>query len=97
MPLRAPTIYFLQREDGLIKIGFTARNAKRRQSEVQVGCPEKLCLLAEAAGTRDQEYALHKLFADARERGEWFHPVPELMDLISAVAIDETSLDGYVS
>lgn len=96
--LKGPTIYFLQRgEDGLIKIGFTDRNARRRRSEVQVGCPEKIRVLAEVLGTLDEEQALHKQFESARVRGEWFEPVPELLELINAIVFDGVSIQSWLA
>lgn len=95
---RVPTIYFIQRgEGGLIKIGFTLRSTQRRLSELQVGCPETLHLLAESPGTEAHEDVLHLHFAAAWKRGEWFEPVPELLDMINAISFGDLELANFVN
>jgi len=51
-------------------------------SNLQVGCPEELILLAVIDGGREVEEELHARFADYRIRGEWFERCDELMDFI---------------
>lgn len=82
---RSPNqIYFLQcQTTKLIKIGIT-NNVKNRVTDIQVSCPTKLVLIGSVPGHRSFEYSLHQRFADARVRGEWFSPVPELLEFIKA-------------
>ncbi len=77
-------IYFVQvGARGSIKIGFTANpKAARRISSLQTANPSRLRLLFCLYGCKKQEAALHERFDYARVRGEWFHPVPELLDHI---------------
>ena len=73
-------IYFICDEaTQLIKIGFTAGDGEARLRDLQTGCPGKLVLLLEMEGSKQEETVWHERFADVRERGEWFSPVPELM------------------
>jgi len=71
-------VYFLRREDGMIKIGFTA-SYKSRLSSLQSE-HGKLRLLLAYAGTRREEGAVHRRFALERVRGtEWFRPELRLL------------------
>ena len=73
-------IYFIRDEaTQLIKIGFTAADVENRLRTLQTGCPGKLVLLLHMEGSEQDEAAWHERFVDARERGEWFTPVPELL------------------
>ena len=36
-------------------------------------------------GGREAEWVLHRRFAHARIRGEWFRPVPELFEYIASI------------
>src|SRR5262249_52827739 len=72
--------YFIQDEaTKLIKIGFTAGTGEGRLGGLQTGCPGKLVLVLEVPGEKQDETAWHQRFASARERGEWFRPVAELL------------------
>lgn len=77
-------VYFIQRGDGgPIKIGRTAYLDKRIAA-LQIGCAEKLTLLAQIPATQSHtERAIHKRFRPHRQEGEWFSPVPELLRFIS--------------
>lgn len=73
-------IYFIRDEaTQFIKIGVTAGDAENRLQTLQTGCPGNLVLLLEIEGSEQDEGAWHERFAGARERGEWFRPVPELL------------------
>ncbi len=77
-------IYFIQQEGGgPIKIGFT-RKAKldQRLHQLQVSNPLPLQVLFAMCGCKKAEAGLHLRFDYARASGEWFHPVPELLDHI---------------
>jgi hypothetical protein len=91
------TIYFLRRIDGgAIKIGYTSRRARDRQSAAQTFHDADVLVLAEGAGDAALEACLHACFAHARRQGEWFEPVQELLELVDAVN-DGVSLRDYVA
>lgn len=77
-------IYFVQdKAANHIKIGFTdAPDAGERLKALQTGSPAGLVLLLSIPGKKTDEADLHKRFADARTHGEWFRPVPELIQFI---------------
>jgi predicted component of type VI protein secretion system len=77
-------IYFAQAsEGGPVKIG-TSRNPAARIRELSVASATGLRLLTQEEGGRRDELELHRRFADARMHGEWFQPVPELLEYIRA-------------
>ncbi|MFI9344940.1 GIY-YIG nuclease family protein [Streptomyces sp. NPDC052773] len=74
-------VYFMRRER-LIKIGTTTdvlRRAKTLNATVLAKCP----------GSYNEERRLHAKFAAHRRHGEWFEPVPELMQLINAIRAEQ--------
>lgn len=79
-------IYFLQEATGTdlaIKIGYTSSDAAAgRQRGCQTGNPREVVVLATMPGERADETALHQRFASARLVGEWFRPIPELIQFI---------------
>jgi len=78
-------VYFIQESGSMaIKIG-TAKDVDGRVRDMSVSTPHLLTVLAVIDGDRDVERVLHRRFAHARIRGEWFHPVPELLAYISEV------------
>ena len=79
-------IYFIQAEGiGHIKIGFTDKDdAALRLAELQTGSSATLRLLGVSPGDVLAEKNLHRRFAAARVHGEWFRPVPELLQFISS-------------
>lgn len=81
-------IYFIQDEAvGLIKIGYTgAEDADQRLRALQTGCPAGLTLLHTMPGSKEDERALHQRFAAARSQGEWFRPVPALLQFLLSQA-----------
>jgi hypothetical protein len=82
-------VYFVEAESGgPIKIGWAA-SVKKRVAELQTASHSRLVVLATKAGTRLDETALHDRFRNARLRGEWFEPVPELLELIHLTAKEE--------
>jgi Meiotically up-regulated gene 113 len=79
-------IYFVQCDnaDAYIKIGWTSDDTPlTRLGSLQSACPYKLRLLGVVDGDCDAEYRLHFRFITARVRGEWFKPVPALLDYIA--------------
>lgn len=78
----AMRVYFLRsRATGLIKIGSSAQVGARVQA-LQTASGEHLELIIDIPGGDGQEGLLHKRFANSRERGEWFRPTPELLELL---------------
>lgn len=76
------TLYFLQRADGLIKIGITGNLSKRVTLLVRSHGPLKV--LKTVVGGRLQEVALHNKLAKHRQFGEWFAAAPEVLAAIEA-------------
>lgn len=74
-------IYIVGPSRGPVKIGWTS-NLKSRLIRLQTASPVKLKLLAVMVGTRAEESALHRQFADARLSGEWFTRTREITDMI---------------
>jgi len=74
-------IYFIQAENGLIKIGYTY-NVRHRLRGLRACSPLKLELLLVLDGDRISEKAFHKRFAKDRKHGEWFFPSVELLSFI---------------
>ena len=80
-------VYFIQEgESGAIKIGL-ASDIQKRKMALQVGNPRLLHLLLLLSGGHQLEVELHELFDDYRIRGEWFEPVPELLDFIDSCSL----------
>jgi Meiotically up-regulated gene 113 len=73
-------VYYLQRADGLIKIGFSTSYPTRLKSlRVEYG---ELRLLLAYAGSRKEEAEAHNRFAAAHVMGEWFRPsLPLLLEI----------------
>jgi hypothetical protein len=78
---RNSMIYFIQDTAGNIKIGH-ANNVRSRFRSLQTAHATKLRLLATIPGNVDDERALHRRFINHRLGGEWFRPVPELLEFI---------------
>lgn len=76
-------IYFLQREDGAIKIGTTIDIHQRLKTlTAETG---KLELIALIEGSRDREQELHLQFKHLRiDRREWFYDTSELRAFIES-------------
>lgn len=84
-------VYFLQRQDGLIKIGYS-QDAKVRASQLHGPIGQRLRLLATMPGGCEKEAELHKRFARHRVRGEWFNPSPEITDFINSLPLQPSLL-----
>lgn len=79
-------VYFIGcGSDGPVKIG-QAYNPEERLATLQVANHEQLFLLAAMRGGCAIERTLHKHFAAARIRGEWFARTPELIGLIEDIS-----------
>lgn len=96
MKRRLPTVYFVQSPaTGYLKIGYTALPVRQRVSQLQVGAGVKLILLAETAGSEEDEARLHAIFAPYRVMGEWFKPEKAIMDLVAGL-LDGARLSDYL-
>lgn len=85
VPSYKGNIYFLQAEVvGHIKIGVTESKNAQRLKDLQTGSPLRLHLVGYLKGNHpiQIEHRLHTSFQSARLHGEWFRPVPELLDFI---------------
>lgn len=85
---RVTNIYFLRaKATGLIKIG-RSENVSRRVAKLQTGSSEPLELIGSIRDSSGGllETAIHRDFAAARVRGEWFAPDPALLDFITTRA-----------
>lgn len=76
-------VYFLQSASGPIKIGFSS-NPIARFSSIRTGTAENTRVLAVIEGDKAMEAGLHREFASARVRSEWFRPTPELLAKIAS-------------
>jgi len=88
-------IYFIQREDGQIKIGISyVPKHRMRELRRQAGMP--CSLLAQRPGSFEHEKYLHAFYAAERLHGEWFEPSERLMDYIAALvaAAPSPTLEG---
>lgn len=73
---RMPLVYFVRRNDGLIKIGHTGNWPSRRtQLERQHGSIEVLGAIVQVDGSK-LEKRLHRELSAHRVEGEWFRDVP---------------------
>ena len=83
-------IYFIREgESGQIKIG-RAGHPCRRLTNLQVGNPRTLYLLAAFRGgkdAKDLEEGLHARFSKQRISGEWFSPTSELLELVQQTGL----------
>jgi hypothetical protein len=76
-------VYFVQESGtGAIKIGV-AKDVKARMASLGTGTPHVLTVLGVIDGDVVLEETLHEQFRHARIRGEWFRPVPELLEYIA--------------
>ena len=80
-------VYFVQQgANGPIKIGRSNFSDIRvRVSSLQVGNPQKINLIGCFAAIPAYELVLHRIFEDARIRGEWYTPTQDLLDIIEMV------------
>lgn len=78
-------VYAIQAgENGPIKIGITTWPADRILT-LQQGNAEELRGIAAWPSLPVEEKDIHREFAYARIRGEWFHPVPDLVEMVLAM------------
>jgi hypothetical protein len=85
-------IYFIQAETGEVKIGYTGADPETRLQTIQGNSPCKLTLLAAIKGSREKELLIHAQFKKHRLHGEWFAPVPSLLEFMKF----ESKISGWV-
>ena len=83
-------IYFIQADNGLIKIGFSG-DPKRRLKGLKTMCPIGLELLAVFEGSTGEEEKLHERFKKHRVHGEWFKPRKIILKYINEINIIDNS------
>ena len=73
-------LYLMRAGDsGALKIG-RANDPARRARDLQVGCPERIQVLAILPEMGSDEHYAHQRFAHLRLAGEWFSPSPEIVE-----------------
>lgn len=78
-------VYFIQADyGGAVKIGLTD-DVERRLRQLQCASATPLTLRLVIDGDQKAEVKYHKQFAPAHLRGEWFRPVPELVEFMNRV------------
>lgn len=81
---RRSFVYFAQREDGAVKIGWSA-DVMRRIGELRKKGRSTVQLLACYPGDKPDEQRLHKTFHGSLIGDEWFRPDEDLMAFIEAL------------
>lgn len=83
-----PKIYFIQvGEDGPIKIGFTELDVSLSLAQLQSSHWQDLRVVLIVDGDRSEERRLHERFASLRIAREWFMPIGDLADFVSAGSV----------
>lgn len=84
------SVYFIQEDspEGYIKIGFTDGVEHSRLSDLQVGNPRKLAVVAFIPeATRSDELRIQKTFIHEWVRGEWYNPSGDLLSFMEQYAV----------
>jgi hypothetical protein len=86
-------LYFLEAENGLIKVGIT-NDIRRRVNQLQNQLDTKIRVLKLLDGKSAYEKIIHNLYSDDniiyKGQTEWFHPTHKLIRFISN--IDEKNI-----
>lgn len=83
-----PMVYFIQCNNGPIKVGWTEKPPEYRLTNLQSCNPYELTLLGVIPkASLDVEAQLHRYFDHLRIRREWFRPEPFLLDYIHTHAL----------
>lgn len=85
--MKTGRVYFLQRHDGLVKIGFTTNLDQRIRDLSSAHGP--LAVLRVLNGDKRLERKLHQRFKELREYGEWFRGEPYLVRFAKTVTDGE--------
>lgn len=90
-------VYFIQGSTGgAIKIGY-AKNVEARLKTLQTGYPDTLVILCAVPASPTNEKYLHEKFKYHKLHGEWFKPVPEIMEFVKKYKIKIPTQDQYKS
>lgn len=82
VPQQKPGVYAVLNRTGHVKIG-KSNNIARRVSQLRVGSPTEIWLLAVMSPDPTEEEAFHELFSKVpRSHGEWFAPNREMVAAI---------------
>jgi len=81
---RKAVLYFAQRHDGAIKLGWTS-DVIRRVSELRRDCGQAVHLRACWPGRKPDELRLHEKLQPYRLHGEWYRDAPEVLGMIASV------------
>lgn len=79
-----PHVYFIEAENGLIKIGYSANVALRLRALLTTSAAP-LKLLGWLPGDTQTERDLHDRFAYSRSHGEWFRRTPDLEAVLATI------------
>lgn len=76
-------IYFIEIVgDTPVKIGHTSKPVNQRLSQLQVGNPKPMRVVATVDGDKEMEGYLHAMFAEAHIRGEWYERTEAVLDFL---------------
>jgi hypothetical protein len=90
-------IYFIQQGySGPVKIGYTDSDPQSRKSQLQVGNPKHLILVATKDGSLEDEKRLHLQFELFRVNGEWFSNSETLQTYIRENAQYSSEYVAYI-
>jgi DNA-binding Xre family transcriptional regulator len=83
-------IYFIgNKQEKVVKIGYTSNSIRDRLFALSVGCPYKLEIINVIGGGLWVEKSIHTLLESKRMRGEWFNldeaEVNEVINKITAI------------
>lgn len=84
LELNGEKVYFIQAENGLIKIGRSI-DLENRFHRLRTMSPIELKLVGYQDCKPLTEIILHGKFKHLRSHGEWFHPGDELLEYISSL------------
>lgn len=79
-----PHVYFVEAENGLVKIGYSANVALRFRALLTTSAAP-LKLLGWLPGTTGTERELHDKLEDSRSHGEWFRPTPDVAAVLATI------------
>lgn len=88
-------VYFIQRESGPVKIGFSC-SPKARLASLRTSSSEHLDLLFAVTGDMSHEANIHRRFAHLNLSGEWFRPNPDLWLFIQECAEERGVARGWL-
>lgn len=80
--MNVPSVYLVEAENGLIKIGFGAE-PKQRAAIVRLHSPLLTRLIAHWPAPAIEEVELHRQFESYRQHGEWFRAEGAFADFVA--------------